>query len=76
MLPFAEGRQGRSKEGKRQRDRGREGERGPRLFQLWTVLSTDGLKSSLKTKLSSRFMFRNLVGKEVLDTFYMLTLFT
>lgn len=43
MLPFAEGRGGRSKEGKRQRDGDREGERGPRLFQLWTVLSRASL---------------------------------
>lgn len=43
VLPFAEGRGGRSKKGKRQRDGDREGERGPRLFQLWTVLSRASL---------------------------------
>lgn len=39
VLPFAQGRWGRSKEGKRQRGGDREGEKGPRSFQLLTVLS-------------------------------------
>lgn len=43
VLPFAEGRGGRSKKGKRERDGDREGEKGPRLFQLWTVLSRASL---------------------------------
>lgn len=78
VLPFAEGRRGRSKEGERQGNR--EGERGPRLFQLWTVLSrasqTD-LKAALRQSsiAASCFMTRNLVRKEVPDTFYLLTLF-